>query len=45
VSSQGGDQHADRGDATGDKSRGKATRGQGEAATRRHLEGSEQGPA
>ena len=32
-------------DATGEKSRGKATRGADVTANRPHLEGSEQGPA
>jgi hypothetical protein len=32
-------------DPTRDKAQGKATRGHGEVATRRHLEGSEQGPS
>ena len=32
-------------DPGADKSGGKATRGQDEIATRRHLEGSEQGPS
>jgi hypothetical protein len=31
-------------DASGDRSQGKETRGKDEVATRRHLEGSEQGP-
>lgn len=41
---RGGEEH-NRGDVTGAKARGKATRGRGEVATRPHLEGSEQGPA
>jgi hypothetical protein len=43
---QGGDQtRNDPRDPGADKSRGKATRGKSETATRKHLEGSEQGPA
>jgi hypothetical protein len=42
---QGGAQNRDPRDAAGDLSRGKGTRGNDEVATRRHLEGSVQGPS